>query len=599
MPFRDKFTVSFELLRRLLFLVRPYGLGKAAVVLSVMILQGLFQVAGVTSIFPFLALATNPEGFRASGIGQKVLGLLPPLDNSQLLLWAGVISILTLVASNVVNLLSDYVRARYAHGLAHWLRLQLLSRIASQPWSYFLQRNSAVLLKKSAGDVRFMTESVLMPILEAMTRLVTAVCLVLLIVLVDWRVALIAAASLVAFYAAVLRLIQSKRRSLSERFKIADRGVMREAHQLLGGIKTVKIRHAEKHFLERFALHSKNMATIMAKSPMLVHTPKYLLEPIAFGAVIVAVLIHAGAEKDLAAILPLAGVMGLAGYRLLPAVQLVYTQIVQALICRHAVDEVYDEMCQVPAADGVVWEPSPEPLRWNREIAFENVSFTYGDASDPVLRGLSFSLPKHSSLAVVGATGSGKSTLVDLLMGLHRPTDGVIAIDGKPLDEAMMRSWQVGIGYVPQDIFLIDDTITRNIALGVADAEIDMERVVSSAEAARIREFIETELPDGFDTLVGERGIRLSGGQRQRIALARALYTQPDLLILDEATSALDNQTEAEVTEAISNLKGRVTMVVVAHRLSTVEKCEYVLPLEDGSGEVVSRSRFDGIPTHE
>jgi ABC-type bacteriocin/lantibiotic exporter with double-glycine peptidase domain len=301
------------------------------------------------------------------------------------------------------------------------------------------------------------------------------------------------------------------------------------------------------------------------------------------------VLAHAGAEKDLAAILPLAGVMGLAGYRLLPAVQLVYTQIVQALICRHAVDEVYDEMCQVPAADGVVWEPSPEPLRWNREIAFENVSFTYGDASDPVLRGLRFSLPKHSSLAVVGATGSGKSTLVDLLMGLHRPTDGVIAIDGRPLDEGMMRSWQAGIGYVPQDIFLIDDTITRNIALGVADAEIDMERVVSSAEAARIREFIETELPEGFETLVGERGMRLSGGQRQRIALARALYTRPELLILDEATSALDSQTEAEVTEAINNLKGRVTMVVVAHRLSTIEKCEYLLELKDGSGKVVRR----------
>jgi ABC-type multidrug transport system fused ATPase/permease subunit len=599
MAFHDKITASFELLRRLLFLVRPYGLGKAAVVLVVMLLQGLLQVAGVTSIFPFLALATNPEGFRSSGIGQRVLGLLPPLDNSQLLLWAGVISILTLVASNAVNLLSDYVRARYAHSLAHWLRLQLLSRIASQPWSYFLQRNSAVLLKKSAGDVRFMTESVLMPILEAMTRLVTAVCLVLLIVLVDWRVALVAAASLVAFYAAVLRLIQSKRRSLSAQFKVADRGVMREAHQLLGGMKTVKIRHAERHFLERFAIHSKDMATILSKSPMLVHSPKYLLEPIAFGAVIVAVLAHAGAEKDLAAILPLAGVMGLAGYRLLPAMQLVYTQIVQALLCRHAVDEVYDEMCQVPAADGVVWEPSPEPLRWNREIAFENVSFTYGDASDPVLRGLSFSLPKHSSLAVVGATGSGKSTLVDLLMGLHLPTAGMIAVDGKPLDEAMMRSWQAGIGYVPQDIFLIDDTITRNIALGVADAEIDMERVVSSAGAARIREFIETELPDGFDTLVGERGLRLSGGQRQRIALARALYTQPNLLILDEATSALDNQTEAEVTEAISNLKGRVTMVVVAHRLSTVENCEYVLPLKDGCGEVVSRSRFDGIPTHE
>jgi ATP-binding cassette subfamily C protein len=176
-------------------------------------------------------------------------------------------------------------------------------------------------------------------------------------------------------------------------------------------------------------------------------------------------------------------------------------------------------------------------------------------------------------------------------MGLHRPTSGVIAVDGKSLGEGTMRSWQAGVGYVPQDIFLIDDTITKNIALGASDDEIDTERVVSSAEAARIRDFIEDELPDGFETLVGERGMRLSGGQRQRIALARALYTRPDLLILDEATSALDNQTEAEVTEAINNLKGRTTMVVVAHRLSTIEKCEYLLELKDGTGRVVRRCR--------
>jgi ATP-binding cassette subfamily C protein len=590
MAFHDKITASFELLRRLLFLVRPYGLGKAGIVFLVLIAQGLLQVAGVGSVFPFLALASNPEGFRQSSFGRELLSWLPPMANMDLLFWAGFISVVTLVASSAVNMLSDYVRARYSQGLGHWLRVQLLTGIAAQPWAYFLQRNSGELLKKAAGDVRFMVDAVLMPLLEAMSRFVTAACLVAMIVFLDWRVALAAAAGLSLYYAIVFRVIQTKRRAWSEQYKTADRGVMREAHQLLGGMKTIKIRHAESHFVGRFAQNSKAVADILSKTPLLVHLPKHVLEPVAFGSVILAVVLYSRGGGDLSAVFPLVGVIGLAGYRLLPAAQLLYSQIIQAVLCRHGVDEVYDEMKLF--APGNIREKlaCDEPLRWRDSIGFDNVSFRYAEAVEPVLHSLSFTIPKHASLAVVGATGAGKSTLVDLLMGLHRPTAGMITVDGKPLDEGTLRSWQAGIGYVPQEIFLIDDTIARNIALGVPDAEIDMDRVIAAADAARIRDFIEKQLPDGFKTVVGERGMRLSGGQRQRIALARALYPQPELLILDEATSALDNQTEAEVTEAIKSLRGRVTMVVVAHRLSTVEHCDLKLELKGGGGRVTVAS---------
>jgi len=582
MAFRDKFTASFELLRRLLFLVRPYGLGKAAWVLGVMILQGILQVAGVTSIFPFLALATNPEGFRTSGIGQRILALLPPLDNGQLLFWAGVLSIATLVASNAVSLLSDYVRAVYCQGLAHWLRQEILERIASQPWSYFLKRNSGELLKRAASDGAFVAGAVLMPLLEALTRLVTALGLIAILLAVDWRVSTVGALCLAIYYIVVFALIQSKRRRWSEQYKIADKGVLREAQQFLGGIKTIKIRHAEKHFLERFALHSRDLSSVIAKFPLLVHMPKYLLEPLVFGAVVAGVLLHAGSGKTLAHIIPLAGLIALTGYRLLPAMTLVYTQIVQALLCRHGVDEVYDELRnEKKVRFDNIGSPS-QPLRWSKGIEFLGVSFAYETSTSNVLQNIGFIIPKFKSLGIVGSTGSGKSTLVDLLMGLHRPSAGVISVDGKPLDDASIRSWQAGIGYVPQDIFLIDDTIKRNIALGVPDAEIDKTRLLAVAEAACIRDFVEKDLPLGFDTMVGERGVRLSGGQRQRIALARALYPQPELLILDEATSALDNQTEAEVVRAINSLHGKITMVVVAHRLSTIERCDSVLELKDG-----------------
>lgn len=578
-----------EFLRRLVFLVRPYGAGKAAIVWGVMLAQALLQMAGVGSVFPFLALASNPESFRQSHIGSRILSLLPPMDNAGLLLLAGCVSVLTLVASSALNMLSDYVRARYAQGLGHWLRVQLLSRLVAQPWSYFLQRNSGELLKKAAGDVRFMVDSVLMPLLEAASRFLTAAFLVALIVFLDWRVALGAAVGLSLYYAAVFRVIQSKRRAWSEQYKIADRGVMREAHQLLGGIKTIKIRHAEEHFVARFAGHSRMVANILSQAPLAMHLPRHLLEPLAFGSVIVAVLVYSRGGGDLSSVFPLVGVIGLAGYRLLPAVQLCYTQIVQAVLCRHGVDEVYEEMKRVPPDRTVAPRGSVIPMKWNDRIEFEDVSFSYSDASEPVLKNLNFSIPKHASLAVVGATGAGKSTLVDILMGLHAPTRGSIRVDGEKLDGRSMRSWQAGIGYVPQDIFLIDDTIARNIALGEIDGQIDMARLFAAAEAARILDFIETQLPQRFDTIVGERGVRLSGGQRQRIALARALYTQPDLLILDEATSALDSQTEAEVAEAINNLRGSVTMVVVAHRPSTIERCDLLLELKEGTGSVQPR----------
>jgi ATP-binding cassette subfamily C protein len=214
------------------------------------------------------------------------------------------------------------------------------------------------------------------------------------------------------------------------------------------------------------------------------------------------------------------------------------------------------------------------------------VSFRYPSTSRPALDGLSLTIAKNASLAVVGPTGSGKSTFVDLLLGLYQPTAGEILIDGRPLTPALVPSWQASIGYVPQDIFLIDDTIARNIAFGVPDNEIDDARLREACAMAQLLDFIEAQLPDGLDTNVGERGVRLSGGQRQRIGLARALYHRPSLLILDEATSALDVATEAKLLEALRSLAGKLTMVVAAHRLSAVENCDQLVNLTEMTGTV-------------
>jgi ATP-binding cassette subfamily C protein len=556
----------------------------------VILFQGAMQVAGVASVFPFLAIAADPVAFRASRLGSMALGYFPPLTDAQLLTLAGAFSIALLFVANASSLVGDYARARYAHGLGHWLQVRLLQEIASKPWAYFLQQNTGVLLKKTWGDVVMMVQGVLLPLLEGISRMVTAVLLTLTLFVVSSQIAIGAALILSIYYMLIFRVLQSRRSAVSEGLKSAYRGAMEEAQQLLGGIKPVKIHRSEGHFIDRFRIHSRSIGRLNAKLPLFFMAPKYILEPIAFGGVIAIVLIYSSLGKEFAQILPTLGVIGFVGYRLLPAAQLVYGQLSQISTSLHSLEEVYEEFKRLGSGAALqagqhLFERG-NPLPFSRSIRLDNVSFKYAEAARPVLRDLSLEIPRNTSLGVVGPTGSGKSTLVDLILGLHIPSAGRILIDDAVLTEANVRDWQATIGYVPQDIFLIDDTITRNIAFGMPDEAIDAARVREVAEMAQIRDFIESELPKGFETEVGERGVRLSGGQRQRIALARALYHRPSLLVFDEATSALDNQTETEVMRAINNLQGTVTLIIIAHRLSTIEGCDCILDLGSSSKRI-------------
>jgi ATP-binding cassette, subfamily B, bacterial PglK len=579
-----------DLIRRVFFLARPYGRAKLAGVFSLSLAQALFQVIGVTSIFPFLAIAADPERIRHSHFGLRFLALLPSMSNRELLMTAGVIAIVGLLFSNAINLLAEYARTRYSQNFAHWLRVRLLRRMASQPYTYFLQRNSGELLKKILGDVANYTIGVLLPLLDTVARVFTAALLLVTLFLVQPVIAVSAAIVLGGFYIITFRLLARKRREVDENLRTHLAGLFREAHQMLGGIKPVKVHRAEEHFLARFAGHSEIIAKMNARVPIFGNSARYLVEPLAFGGLVVAVLLLAARGRDFSDILPNLGVMALAGYRLLPSLQLLYSQLTQVSSMRHAVDEVYDEFVaaetdgSIPPAITSDRVMPATPLRWNDAITLHEVSFRYPAAARPALNGISLIIAKNTSLGVIGPTGSGKSTLVDLLLGLYQPTAGEILIDGQRLIPALVPAWQAAIGYVPQDIFLIDDTIARNVAFGLPDNEIDPTRLREACAIAQILDFIETELPASFETIVGERGIRLSGGQRQRIGLARALYHRPSLLILDEATSALDMATEAKLLAALRSLAGKLTMVVAAHRLSTVAGCDQLIDLRNQTG---------------
>ena len=576
-----------DLIRRVLFLARPYGRGKLAAIFSFSLAQALFQVIGITSIFPFLAIAADPERIRRSHFGTKFLSLFPHMEDRQLLLIAGIIAIVALLLSNAVNLLSEYARTRYTQDFGHWLRVRLLRRMASQPYTYFLQRNSGDLLKKILGDVASYTNGVLLPLLDGVARVLTALLLLATLFLVQPVIAISAAVILGGFYAITFQLLTRKRREVNDNLKTHVGGQFREAQQMLGGIKPVKVHRAEELFLGRFANHSAIVARMNSWLPVFSNSARYVVEPLAFGGLVVAVLLLAAKGRDFSDILPNLGVMALAGYRLLPSLQLLYGQLTQVSSMRHAVDEVYDEFAAAEnerSAPGIVsTEPvTPvQPLTWNNAITLCDIGFRYPGVSRSAIEGVSTIIPKNSSLGVIGPTGSGKSTFVDLLLGLYLPTTGEILLDGQTLTPALVPAWQATIGYVPQDIFLIDDTIARNVAFGLPDDKIDHTRVREACAMAQILDFIEVELRDGLKTKVGERGVRLSGGQRQRIGLARALYHRPSLLILDEATSALDVATEAKLLDALSELSGKLTVIVAAHRLSAVASCDQLIDLSN------------------
>ena len=585
-------TGFFRLLSRCFALAAPYGRRKLVIVLAVIFANGLFQVIGVTSIFPFFALAAEPDRIRHSRFGSWLLAHLPAMDQNSLLIWAGIVSIALLFLSNAVTLAGEVIRTRYGHGLGHFLRTRLMEALSARPYGYFLERNSGALLQKVVGDVMQFITGVFLPLLESLSRIVTLGFLLFTVFLVQPVIALGATVLLGGFYGIVFLLLRHRSHQLGEGIREANRGTIITAQQFLGGIKPILVHGKQKFFTEEFARHSIAQAGLYPWVPIYGNGPRYLIEPIAFGGLVAAVVWLAAHGRGFSDILPNLTVMALAGYRMLPSIQILYGQLNQINAMRYTVDEIEIELAEIGATSQMIKFPArdgePAPLSFEKAIRLENITFNYPGSNRAVLENFSLEIPKDSNIGIIGATGSGKSTLVDIKLGLHRQQSGVIRVEDRILAPKDFVSWRSMIGYVPQDIYLLDASIAANIAFGMPPYEVDHAALREAAKAAQILDFIESELPAQWNTIVGERGVRLSGGQRQRIGLARSLYHHPQLLLLDEATSSLDKRTEAEVIEAINALHGQLTLIIIAHRLSTIEHCDSVARLEN-TGPAPSR----------
>lgn len=574
----------FENLRKLYFLVQPYGRKKLAILAAMTILQGIVQTIGVTSIFPFLVVASDPSTFRNTPIVAQILSYLPELSDQELLMVVGSAAVGMLAIANAVNLITVYSTARYTYGFGQWIRVQLLKEIISRDYRYFLQMSSGILLKKINNDAQTIISSVLMPFLQAIAGGLNISLLAGTLIWINPWVAIASSLGLGGAYILIFGLLNSHRRSFSEVMLATSRGANRLVHQILAAIKPLKVHGVEAEFSEKFEELVSKAAKYQAKQSIYNLAPKNIVEPFALVTLISIVIIYSYRGFNLAEILPMLGLMAMAAYKLLPNIQMMYSAATTYSSNIHALDEVYEEFKQSNKTYYKYFSGhKTERFKLSRQIHLENLSFSYPSSAINVIDSLNLTLPAFTSLALVGTTGCGKSTLVDLILGLHTPTQGRILVDEVELGPSNRRQWQNSIGYVPQDIVLLDDTIAANIALGKKTSEIDWLQMKRSCEAAQILEFIEEQLPERWQTEVGERGVRLSGGQRQRLGIARALYHKPDLLILDEATSALDNETETGVMEAIKNLEGKITMIIIAHRLSTIQWCDQVIDLTRGN----------------
>ena len=570
--------------RKIYSLARPYGRRRLLTVAALTCLQGIVQTVGVSSIFPFLAIAADPAAVRSSQIGSEVLRRLPQMTDQTLLIVAGLAAIAMLLISNGLHLLTVYATASYTRGFGHWLRVRLLRQIVGQDYSYFLQRSTAVMHRKINGDVQTYIGQVLVPLFTAAAGLINVALLALMLVLVDPVVALTCGLILGLSYAAIFAVLARHRREYSETMKLANRETNRQIQQLLGGIKPIKVHGVESTFINRFAVFSLQQAAVLAKQTVHQFAPKSAIEPLGLGALVGIVVFYAARGESLAAILPTLGLMAMAAYRMLPNIQLLYVAASTFSANLHSLDEVYEEFeaDRQAIAAKVITTDQLKRIPWNQQITLRGLSFRYPGSPRNVIDYVDLVIPKNTSVAFIGTTGCGKSTLVDLILGLHTPVSGGIFVDELQLHRDNQRNWRAGIGYVPQDIFLLDDTIAANVALGERAEQSDHTQLRRACAAAQILDFIEHDLPSGWETQVGERGVRLSGGQRQRIGLARALYHRPDVLILDEATSALDQETEAEVMKAIAALEGELTMIIIAHRLTTIQWCDQVVELTAG-----------------
>ena len=562
--------------QKLWYILTPRQRGAARLQLGLMLIGMVLETIGIGLVIPALALMTQSDLTAKYPELTSWMNMLGNPNREQLII-AGMLTLVGVYAIKTLFLgFLAWRQARFVLGIQAGLSQRLFAGYLRQPYAFHLQHNSAQLIRNvigQVGDIINVIRQSLMLVTEGL-------------VLIGISVLLLAVEPLGAILVVSMLGLTSWVFNHFTRSHILRWGIARQHHEGLriqrlqeglGGAKDVKLLGCEDDFLAQYALHNSGSARVGQYQIVLQALPKLWLELLAVVGLAALVIIMIGSGKSLDTLLPTIGLFAAAAFRLLPSVNRTLGAIQSVRFSLPVVTTIYNEICLSDAAIAPLRGPS---LAFNNEVTLDQVSFQYSTAETQALQDVSLAIPRGASVGFIGSSGAGKSTLVDIILGLLPPTHGTVKVDGIDI-QANLRGWQDQIGYVPQSIFLTDDTLRRNVAFGLPADQIDEAAVWRALHSSQLDQFV-NDLPQGLDTIVGERGIRLSGGQRQRIGIARALYHNPSVLVLDEATSSLDTITERGVMEAVRALQGDKTLLIVAHRLSTVEHCDRLFRLERG-----------------
>jgi len=565
-----------------------------ASVVGLGIVAACFESIGVASILPFMHFALNLssiERYPRLIAAAQVVGVTTPQG---ILFGLGAMTAALIALSNAVSALNLLVSERFGIRTRTILSTRLLAGYLAQPYAFHVRRDAPSLLKVILGDVPAVVTGSINTLLTMTSKVFVILSILGLLLLQEPYIAITVLLILVTAYVIVFAIVRKRQGRYAARRNTHNIDRYRISQEALGGVKELQILGRERFMVERFEAANHGAAKAEASNRIAGNMPRYLLETVAFGTILLVTL-SLLAERAASEVIPILSLYVFASYRLLPAVHQIFNAMMTFRFNLHVLDKIHRDLILIEEASTVVDEAVHESmptLQLNREICLNKLGFGYPGAASPALRDVDLVIRANQSLGLVGRTGAGKTTLADLILGIHSPSTGSISIDGVSLSGPAIRAWRRQVGYVPQHVFLSNASVAENIAFGLPKEEINLESVRRAAHLAQADEFINA-LPLGFDTLVGERGVKLSGGQRQRIGIARALYNDPQVLVFDEATSALDGLTEEALMAAIRNLGGARTIVLIAHRLRTVEACDRIVMLDQG--RIVAEGSYEEL----
>ena len=577
--------------RRMLELISPHERRRLWFLVPVITVNALAQVFGIVSVMPFLGLIASPGAVADQAVLAWAYETFGFQSADSFIIFVGFGVLVILLVSNAIAAGTEWMMLRFSWFANHTLSLNMLRIYLAKPYAFFLDQNSSGLAKNILGEVRQAITGFLVAAMNLVARGFVVVALLVLLFAVEPLLALATFGILGLAYGGIYVGVQRGMTESGRKRSMADRARYKAATEALSGVKEIKLLGMESAFLRRYEEPSSTYARQMARQQVISTLPRYALESIAFGGMLIIILYSMMRGIGVAAFLPTLGIYALATYRLLPALQGVFGALTHLRFSVVSVELLHQDF--EASARRASSRDDGTPIRVMSQVELQDVTFAYPNAQHPVLQDFDLRIQANTTVALVGSTGAGKTTVIDLLLGLLRPQVGHLVVDGVAIDDENVQAWQRSLGYVPQEIYLVDDTVAANIAFGVPGDEIDMGAVELAAKRANIHDFIVQELTNGYATEVGERGVRLSGGQRQRLGIARALFHDPDVLILDEATSALDSVTEESIFQSVREIGRNKTVIMIAHRISTVRACDRIFVLE--RGRVVAGGEYDDL----